>query len=55
MDKYFKPKSLTWWGCVVLGILGGVQAAGVDVPSWAYVVVGSLTGVGARGAIAPKG
>lgn len=54
MEKYFKPKSLTWWGCVAMGIAGGLQAAGVEIPAWVYVVIGSITGVGARGAISQK-
>lgn len=54
MDKYFKPKSVTWWGCVALGVCGALQGAGVEIPPWVYVVIGSITGVGARGAMPGK-
>lgn len=54
MEKYFKPKSLTWWGCVAFAVASGLAGAGVEVPTWVFGLIASVTGVGARGALSQK-
>lgn len=35
MKKYFKPKSLTWWGSVIPLVAGVISAVSVSVPALA--------------------
>lgn len=67
MNKYFKPKSLTWWGSVIPLIAGAVSAASAAVPalapakvvidaatgglSPAILINAGLVGIGVRGAL----
>lgn len=46
MIKYFKPKSLTWWGSVVPLLAGLISAASASVPALepAKVVIDAASG-----------
>jgi hypothetical protein len=46
MNKYFKPKSVTWWSSVIPLIAGVVSAASASVPALvpAKVVIDAVTG-----------
>lgn len=35
MKKYFKPKSITWWGSVIPLVAGVISAVSVSVPALA--------------------
>jgi hypothetical protein len=46
MKKYFKPKSLTWWGSVIPLIAGVISAASAAVPALApaKVIIDAASG-----------
>lgn len=51
MNKYFKPKSLSWWSAVSLATIQLLRALGVTIPAEVDGLVIALFGVGMRGAV----
>jgi hypothetical protein len=47
--KYFKPKSLTWWGSFGMVITGAIESWGSK--SITPTLLAGLTGIGVRGAL----
>ena len=51
IQKYFKPKSLSWWSAVSLATIQLLRALGVTIPAEVDGLVIALFGVGMRGAV----
>ena len=51
MNKYFKPKSLTWWAGVILAGVQVARAIGIAVPEGIDEVLIGIGAIGVRGAI----
>lgn len=51
LDKYIKPKSLTWWAGLGLALIPIAKFFGLPVPEQLPEIIGGLGLVGLRGAV----
>lgn len=51
MNKYFKPKSMTWWSGIALAAIQLLRAFGIEIPKEVDGVVIGVGAIGVRGAL----
>jgi len=51
IEKYLKPKSLSWWSAVTMAGIAVAGAYGMPIKPEVYALVAALFGIGFRGAV----
>ena len=51
MNKYFKPKSLTWWSGLLIALIPLAKYFGIELPENFPELIAGLGLIGIRGAI----
>ena len=54
MNKYFKPKSITWWSGLIIALIPLIKLFGIEVPENLPEILGGIALIGLRGAVKPN-